>query len=38
VAKEAGIAAGDLDATLADLCRHLGWDVTRGAGSGAERK
>ena len=30
-AKRAGIAPSDLDATLADLSRHLGWDVTRGA-------
>ena len=30
-ATKAGIVASDLDATLADLSRHLGWDVTQGA-------
>jgi hypothetical protein len=30
-ASRTGIASGDIDAQLASLSKHLGWDVTRGA-------
>jgi hypothetical protein len=37
-AKRAGIAESELEATLADLNRHLGWDVTRGLQPGEPKK
>lgn len=37
-ARKAGIAEGELEATLADLNRHLGWDVTRGLQPDKPRK